>query len=170
MRTATKRLLALTAADLMTSPVITIPQNTTLREAARLLRGSDISGAPVVDAQGRCISVVSSTDFITWAGKDGPNVSFIAPWGEVINVETEPYNEIRCYAGGDLVTVAPTTPVRELAARMASAHIHRVVVVEENCPCGIVSSTDVLAALAREARGTSPRRKAKPAKKRMVAV
>src|SRR5271166_3903953 len=103
-RSATRPLLALTAADLMVSPVVTIPQGTSLREAARLLHQSDISGAPVVDPQGRCLGVLSSSDFVTWAGKGGPEVTFLAPWGEMINIEESPDDEIRNY-----MTVQPVT-------------------------------------------------------------
>jgi CBS domain-containing protein len=156
MQSATKRLLALTAADLMTTPVMTIPQGASLREAARLLCGSDISGAPVVDLHGRCIGVLSSRDFVTWAGKEGKPISFIAPWGELIDVEGEPDNEIRHYMTVEVITVAPTTPIGELAQKMVDAHIHRVVVVvDHDQPRGIVTSIDVLAALAGEARKAS---------------
>ena len=58
-RAAARPFLDLTAADLMTTPVRTIPQHTTLREAAQLLTHERISGAPVVDADGRCIGVLS---------------------------------------------------------------------------------------------------------------
>jgi CBS domain-containing protein len=71
MQAAPKPLLTLTAADLMTSPVQTIRQETSLREAAGMLSGSHISGAPVVDADGRCVGVLSSSDFVTWAVKGG---------------------------------------------------------------------------------------------------
>jgi CBS domain-containing protein len=140
----------------MISPVVTIPQATPLREAARLLHRSNISGAPVVDAAGRCIGVLSSSDFVTWAGSEGQEVSFIAPWGEVINVEDAPDNEIRHYMTVRPVAVAPTTPVGELAEKMVDAHIHRVLVATEpDKPCGIVTSTDVLAAVARAAQKAS---------------
>jgi CBS domain-containing protein len=58
IKRAEKQFLALTAADLMTAPVMTIPEETSLREAARLLHGAHISGAPVVDADGRCVGVL----------------------------------------------------------------------------------------------------------------
>jgi predicted transcriptional regulator len=69
MRTATRPFLALTAADLMTAPVMTIPHDMSLRQAAGLLSRSSISGAPVVDADGCCLGVLSSSDFVTWAVK-----------------------------------------------------------------------------------------------------
>ncbi len=158
MRTATRAsgtssLLTLTAADLMISPVVTIPQNTSLREAARLLHRANISGAPVVAADGRCIGVLSSSDFVTWAGNGHKEVSFLAPWGEIISIEDAPDDEIRHYMTVEPVTVPPTTRIGQLAAKMIDAHVHRLLVATEpGKPCGIVTSTDVLAAIARAAR------------------
>jgi CBS domain-containing membrane protein len=157
MQTATKGaaarpFLELTAADLMTTPVRSIPQETSLREAAHLLTRERISGGPVVDADGRCIGVLSSTDFITRAGKDGngETTHFLAPWGEIISIDDSPEDEVRQYMTAQPVTVAPTAPIGELAQKMVDAHIHRVlVVVAQNQPQGIVTSTDILAAVAR---------------------
>jgi CBS domain-containing protein len=132
----------------MTTPVTTIPEDTPLREAARLLSRSSISGAPVVDRDGRCLGVLSSSDFVAWAGKEGEEVSFIAPWGEVVKVEDSPDNEIRHYMTAQPVAVDRRTPVGELAQKMIDAHIHRLLVVEHDRHCGIVTSTDILAAVA----------------------
>jgi CBS domain-containing membrane protein len=152
----TRPFLALTAADLMSTPVRTIPQDTPLREAARLLARANISGAPVVDAQGRCLGVLSSSDFVTWASKEGEVTHFIAPWGEMIDVDDAPDNEIRHYMTAQPVTVAPGAPIGDLARMMVAAHIHRVlVVVEQNRPRGIVTSTDILAAVARAAQSAA---------------
>jgi CBS domain-containing protein len=153
LQAGARSLLALTAGDLMTAPVMTIPQDTPLREAARLLARADVSGAPVVDEEGRCLGVLSSHDFVTWAGKDGEVTSFLAPWGEVIVVDESPGQEIRHYMTAQLVAVEPRTPIGELAQKMVDAHIHRVLVVgDQDRPRGIVTSTDVLAAVANAAR------------------
>jgi CBS domain-containing protein len=108
-----------------------------------------------VDAEGRCLGVLSSSDFVTWAGKEGEEVSFIAPWGEIISVDDSPDDEIRHYMTVQPVTAGPTTPIGDLALMMVDAHIHRVLVVEAGKPCGIVTSTDVLAAVARAAQQAS---------------
>lgn len=155
LHAASKPLLALTASDLMTAPVTTIPQETSLREAARLLCRSSISGAPVVDKEGRCLGVLSSSDFVTWAGKEGEATSFIAPWGEMISIDDSPDDEIGHYMTAQPVTVAPVTSIGELAQMMVDAHIHRVlvmVVADQSRPLGIVTSTDILAAVANAAR------------------
>jgi CBS domain-containing protein len=140
----------------MTAPVLTIPQEMSLREAASLLSHSHISGAPVVDAEGQCIGVLSSSDFVTWAGEGGEAASggsvtgFIAPWGEWIDIEDSPDTEIRHYMTALPVKVAGATPIAELAQRMVADHIHRVLVVgDQNRPRGIVTRTDVRAAVAR---------------------
>lgn len=160
---ATRPLLDLTAADLMTAPVITIPHDTSLREAARLLSGSHISGAPIVDGGGRCLGVLTSSDFVTWA-REGETTTentskvtcFIAPWGEMIDIEESADSEISHYMTSDPITVAPSTPIGDLAQKMVDAHIHRVLVVmDHDGPLGIVTSTDILAALAQASRRAS---------------
>jgi CBS domain-containing protein len=151
---------AMTAGDLMTAPVLTIPHDLSLREAARLLAGSHISGAPVVDTEGRCLGVISSSDFVTWAGEGSPeegksekSTCFIAPWGEMIDIEDAPHDEIHHYMTARPVMVSPSVSVADLAQKMVDAHIHRVLVVgDQDRPRGIVTSTDILAALAQAAR------------------
>jgi CBS domain-containing protein len=166
-RAAVRPFLELTAADLMTTPVRTIPQEMSLREAAHQFTRDRISGAPVVDAAGRCIGVLSSSDFVTWAGKDGDGtaIHFLAPWGEMIDIDDSPANEIRHYMTAQPVTVAPTAPIGELAQKMVDAHIHRIlVVVDQDRPQGIVSSTDILAAVARAAQSAALESQGKPPK------
>ncbi len=61
-----------------------------------------------------------------------------------------PPEPVRHYMTADPVSVAPSTPVTTLARQMIDAHIHRVIVVDEDGrPLGIVSATDILAAVAR---------------------
>jgi CBS domain-containing protein len=149
-----KPLAALTAGDLMTEPVEAIPQDMSLREAAHLLCLAQISGAPVVDPNGRCVGVLSATDFVRWAedsgpaGKDRP-LAVCSDW-QVVELDMLPSDEVRWYMTPDPVTVGPATPITDLARRMLDGHIHRVIVVdEERRPVGIVTSTDILAAVAR---------------------
>jgi len=156
-----KPLLALTAGDLMTRAVVTIPQAMSLQSAARLLSQASISGAPVVDAAGRCVGVLSATDFVSWAqkpegaakgGRPEPAPEVHSAW-QVMDFEALPASEVSRYMTADPVTVAPSAPVGELARKMVDAHIHRVIVADEQGrPVGIVSSTDILAAVARTAR------------------
>lgn len=53
---------ALTAADVMTTPCITIAEAAPIKDCARLLGSQRIRRAVVVDARGRCCGVVSQAD------------------------------------------------------------------------------------------------------------
>jgi CBS domain-containing protein len=149
MTVTTRPLLALTAADLMSAPVRTIPQHMPLREAARLLAGEQISGAPVLDPAGRCVGVLSATDFLRRAAQAAaPSEGDAADWGRV-DVEALSEEQVGEHMTADPVVVAAGTDIRGVARAMLDAHIHRVGVVDEaNRLVGIVSSTDLLAALA----------------------
>jgi CBS domain-containing protein len=111
--------------------------------------------------------VLSSSDFVTWAGKDGGGkaVHFLAPWGEMIDIDESADNEIRHYMTVQPVTLAPTAPIGELAQKMVDAHIHRVLVVDESRPQGIVTSTDILAAVACAAQRAASDSERKPKKR-----
>ncbi len=156
MLATTHDLLDLTAADLMSRDVTAIPENMSLKGAARLLRNARISGAPVVDAAGRCIGVLSAADFLRRAEREDRPVGepcsgrgLHSEW-EVIELEAVPADAVRAFMSPDPVTVAPEVSICKLARMMLDAHIHRVIVVDaDNRPVGIVSSTDIFAAIAR---------------------
>ncbi len=52
------------AVKAMTRPVVTVPADATVYQAADILLGSRISAAPVVDADGRMIGIVSEADLM----------------------------------------------------------------------------------------------------------
>ncbi len=156
MPSVTQPLLALTAADLMSRDVVTLPQHLSLAAAARRLAQSHVSGAPVVDDERRCVGVISAADFVARAEKGEPATrrpgagcaGVHAAW-QLLDVGDSPREEVRQFMTADPVTVAPSTPVREVARMMLDAHVHRVIVVgPDERPVGVVSSTDLLAALA----------------------
>jgi CBS-domain-containing membrane protein len=158
-----KTLLSLTAADLMSPTVVTVPQDMSLRAAAHLLAQSDVSGAPVIDSDGRCIGVISARDFVTWAER-GPEATgdarsdkecYCSDW-RVVPSESLPAELVRSYMTGDPVIAAPGTSIGTVARMMIDARIHRLIVVDgQRRPIGVVSSTDVLAAVAQAAQRQS---------------
>lgn len=154
MITTNKPLFALTAADLMSHPLVMIPGEMSLCGAAHLLSQAQVSGAPVVDENGRCIGVLSSTDFVHLMEKGGQGARQTSPeqayraWTilESDEVCEETVRDLMC---ADPVMVGPGVNIGELARMMVNVHIHRVIVVDDgHQPIGIVSSTDLLAALA----------------------
>jgi len=157
MRTSPKTLFHLTAGDVMNGMIVVIPQDMSLQGAARRLMEYQVSGAPVVDEEGRCVGVISASDFVQWAGDGGKaRRPAIAPgcvcsaWQILDAEQISSENRVRCFMTADPVTVGQTTPVQKLAQMMLDARIHRVIVVDrQERPIGIVTSTDILAAFAR---------------------
>jgi len=159
MLSTTKSLLSLTAADIMSREIVMIPREMSLQGAARMLARASVTGAPVVDSRGRCIGVLSATDFMHWVEKDPqskkPQGDSATPmclaWEIVEGAGDRSCCCVEEYMTKDPVLVAPGTRIGELARLMIDAHIHRLIVVDpaSQQPIGIVSSTDVLAVLAR---------------------
>ncbi len=56
--------VGLTAKDVMNSPVIKIKENTSVEEVADIFAGRMISGAPVVNENGKPIGVVTMYDIV----------------------------------------------------------------------------------------------------------
>jgi len=147
----------LTAGDLMSAMIVSIPQNMSLQGAARRLTEYQVSGAPVVDDEGRCVGVISASDFVHWAGDPSKarHVPVVpgcvcASWQIVDAEQISDEDRVNSFMTPDPVTVTSTTPVQKLAQMMLDAHIHRLIVVDrQERPIGIITSTDILAALAR---------------------
>jgi CBS domain-containing protein len=152
--TANKPLLTLSAADIMSHSVIMLPPAMSLQGAARLLARARVTGAPVVDEAGHCVGVLSATDFMHWVERDqeltfhdGPSDMMCKPWQMS---ERLPICRVEDFMTREPILVSPGTRIGELARQMMDAHIHRVIVVDvHGRPIGVVSSIDILAAVAR---------------------
>ena len=195
-----KPLFDLTAADLQSRTPVTLRCDTPLRDAARELSRARVHGAPVVDAAGRCVGVLSVSDLARWAVKlSGGSMGHVRSCGyqdthrgiasretivctlsegkcpfqseklladkrtilecrephavllewQMVESESLPLEDVRHYMTAEPVTVSPETSITELARMMVNSEVQRVIVVDsENCATGVVSSTDLLAAVA----------------------
>jgi predicted transcriptional regulator len=169
MATASKSLMSLCAADIMSRNIVMIPRKMSLQGAARMLSRADVTGAPIVDDKGCCIGVLSATDFMHSIETDGqPRYephrkadAFSHSW-QIPEGNLQPGGRVEEFMTKDPVFVGPGKSIGELARIMTDAHIHRIIVVDmaTNRPLGIVSSMDILAAVARvdqSPRGTERR-------------
>jgi len=165
MLVMTKPFLALTAKDLMNGEVIRIPRDMGMQAAARCLGQMHVSGAPVVDEEDRCVGVLSSGDFVACCAANrtrceyhrveanhGPCTSpdCVGSEWQMVNVTETIEGLVRDHMTPDPVMTRPETPISRLAQMLVNAHIHRVIIVnEQRHPIGIVSTTDIVAAVAR---------------------
>lgn len=127
-----------TVGELMAIDPIVVRADLPLGEAAELLDRHQISGAPVVDATGSLVGVLSQTDLVRARSTE----YLWANW---------PGLAVRHLMTSPAVTVHRSTPIVLAAARMERHHIHRLVVVaddDETMPIGILSTTDLVHAIA----------------------
>lgn len=54
-----------TAADLMTSPAVTVGENTPIMELANIMKEKAINRLPVTDSRGRLVGIISRADILT---------------------------------------------------------------------------------------------------------
>jgi CBS-domain-containing membrane protein len=154
--TSTKTLFDLTAEDVMSQDVLTIPAGMSVRAAAHRLAQAGVSGAPVVDDWGRCLGVLSKTDLVRYIERGPrpamPNPSSpISDW-QMMDLDALPGDNVTSFMTPAKVTTQRNTRIGELARIMYDSHIHRVLITDcAGKVVGIVSPMDILAALAAHA-------------------
>lgn len=147
-------LLELRAKDVMTRDLVVIPDDMTVQEAGRRLCRLEVSGAPVVNCHGVVVGVLSSSDFVRLASMGekvttAPCDCVYSDW-QLVDVDKLPTESVQRCMTPDPVTAGPNVAVTELARMMVDAHIHRVVIVDDDgAPKGIVTTSDILGAVAR---------------------
>jgi CBS domain-containing protein len=131
--------MTLYAADVMIKDVITVTDTTPLKEVTRMFSERKITGAPVVNADGELVGVISETDIIrktTSIGAWSPSTA-----GQIM---TKP-----------AVTVRPDETLQRVCEMMYNRRIHRVVVAEGKQIRGILTTMDILRAIATNLKGSS---------------
>jgi CBS domain-containing protein len=116
------------ARDIMTRKVCTIHSEASAQEVAQLLDSQRISGAPVVDADGILIGIITEADIISKVNRDGLCVADIM--------------------SHELLVVNEETDVSEIAMLLTERKIKRVPVVQDGKLVGIVSRADIVHAVA----------------------
>ena len=126
--------------NLMQVAVKTVRPTDPVAEAIVTLADSHISAVPVVDAGGRMVGVVSSTDILT-SEAEACDCTERASLFEDTSV-----SEIMTPRP---LTVSPDADVREAAQQMLYAEIHRLFVVEADRVVGVISTSDIMRAVAK---------------------
>ncbi len=157
---------ALVARDVMNPNVISVRDDLTVAELAEFLVDSEISGAPVEDAEGRLVGVVSLTDVASaLTGNDQVATRrhpgyYLRGWEEKFNPEELAGLRVAesDLTAGEIMTpsifaVEDETPVSAVAEKMIRSHVHRLLVTREHKVVGILTSSDLLGLLVDEAEG-----------------
>jgi CBS domain-containing protein len=145
----------LTVRDVMTRPVKTVGPDTPLKEVARLLIDSGVSGAPVVDQWGEVLGVVSEADFLIkeQGAQAVHHRRFAALFGETQETRTQ-LDKVAARTATEAmtvpaVTIASSRSIQDAAAIMTERRINRLPVVDGGVLVGIVTRADLIRAYLR---------------------
>ena len=173
--------------DIMTTDVVTVGPQATLREALDLFAMRRVSGAPVVDG-GRVVGVVSASDLLAFQASTPPVPTATeepAPWEEdaeppgwesddepaaryfsdtwntlgpdsverFAETATPEWDLLAEHTVAEIMTrrviaLGPEAEVTQAADRMRRAEVHRVLVMEKGALVGLVTTTDIMRAVA----------------------
>jgi CBS domain-containing protein len=148
------------AVKVMTRPVVTVPADATVWAAADILLGSRISAAPVVDADGRMIGIVSEADLMnrpetgTVPGRSWLQRLLADEAALARDYMRSHSHHVTDVMTRDVVVADERTELGEIAGLMQRHRIKRVPVVRDGKVVGIVSRANLLQGLL--ARGPQP--------------
>lgn len=142
MQAAGHRTRAQTARDIMSRDLVTVAPDTPLLEIAALFSRHGFTSLPVVGPDGRYLGVIFQLHLIARAH------ARFRPDGRLSRAGSD----LRAadVMGDRLPTATPETPIAALLPHLASSDTDAVPVLEGDRIAGIVTRTDLVAALARE--------------------
>jgi len=146
------------ARDVMASPVVCVTADQTLSDVEQRLVDESVTGLPVVE-EGRLVGIITRSDYVRLP-------ILLKSFDEYVS--SRQYEEsmqqgeraefhgfrshlealtVRDVMTGKVVTCTEDTPVGEIVAKMLGHHVHRIVVIDQDRPIGIVGSLDLVSLL-----------------------
>lgn len=142
------------ALDVMTPYAITVGRHSTIEQVARLFVERGISAAPVVDADGQVVGIVSEGDLLRRA--ELGTLKHRSRWLEFLTSNRDLAAEyVKSHArhvsdvmSKPVISVSEQTPIGEIADLLESRRIKRVPVLRDGKAVGMVSRANLVQALA----------------------
>ena len=151
----------LVAKDVMNPELLTVRDDMSVAELAEFLVENEISGAPVENADGRLVGVVSLSDlarsltghgqaFMTHSG----SAYYLRSWEDRFNPEdlaglrvSESEETVGQIMTPSILAVDEEMPIGRVAEKMIDSRIHRLLVTRRKKVVGILTTTDLLGLL-----------------------
>jgi CBS domain-containing protein len=145
--------------EIMDSEPVTVSPDASVEEVVRAMRDNELPGLPVVDADGRCVGMVTEADLVLPDDEGDLHIPhYINLFGGTVFLEPLGRFEQRlrkafASKASDLMTEDPYTVESATTVRDAARAIHetghnRLPVVDDGRLVGVVTRVDVLGALA----------------------
>lgn len=120
-------------ADYMATELVTLGPDIEINKAMKILLDERVSGAPVVDAKGELVGVLSKKDCL----KAALNSNYYQGWG----------GSVADYMATEVETLEADMDLVEAAERLLASHFRRFPVMRDRRLAGQISRTDVLRGL-----------------------
>jgi acetoin utilization protein AcuB len=130
---------ALLAGDLMTSPVQTLPSDSTISEAWAIMTHKNFSHIPLVSVHGTLVGMVSDRDLL----RHVPELHAVPPPAQTAQRKLAEIMTTR------VISATPAADIREVARIMLDERIHAVPILDgDRRPVGILCARDLLRGIA----------------------
>lgn len=139
-----------TVKDIMTSDVLTLEPDVSIREAAEILSTERLGGAPVVHS-GKLIGMLTAQDVLDFIASLPVEQAEVRAIGEQGILDDHTVEEAMTRA--PIRSLTPRMNIRHAAEIMKEARVHRMPVIEEERLVGIVSTVDFVRAIAERELG-----------------
>lgn len=146
----------LTAREIMTTNVISVTPDTSLKDLAEKFVQHNFSNMPVVDENDQLVGIISETDLIEQK-KPLHIPTVMALFDGVFYLDSEKrfrdeVNRVTAQTVGELcsrepITCGPNTSVGEIAGLMSRNKAHLIPVVESGQMIGVVARLDLIKAV-----------------------
>lgn len=137
----------------MTTTVLTVTPDTTVEELGRLFVDKGISGAPVLDAEGRLYGIVTENDLIRKNRRFHiPTVLRLFDAFIPLEGSSSIEEEIRVMSASkvsdictrEVITVGPDASLQDIATIMSDKGVHLIPVLQEGTLSGIIGKIDLI--------------------------
>ena len=152
MSTAIERLLNMRVEQVMATDVIAIREDSSMYQAAKVMRDCGITGAPVVDNFGRCVGVVSASDFVESKIEEScgcvTHVATSYDRSGLTRTEVLDNDCVRAHMSPKVQSIREHRSIVDAGRLMCEEHVHRLLVIDrQGRPVGIITSLDLVSAL-----------------------
>ena len=144
--------------EIMFAPVVTVDEDCSLENAAKIMLDQNIGGLPVIDSRGELCGIVTESDFVAKdRGVPFSIYRFPQMFGEWMPhehveqiYEAARHRSVSEIMSRHVITLTEADTLETVLEKMLKCGIHRLPVVRDKKPVGMVTRHDLLRLMLRQ--------------------